>query len=100
MVWIILPLFLYLLLFTGTRNLMEYDYNHNLIPLKFTIGTYIIVFIVVFIPIVNIVITTNLYIKLILKLLDGYDNYYSGYVVQEGKKNWIDICIRFLLKKV
>lgn len=99
MIWII-PLFLYLFLFTGTRNLMEYNCNQTLIPLKFPIGLYVIVFIAEFIPIINIGITIYLYVKLILKLLDGYDDYYGGYVVQEGKKNWVDICIRFFLKKV
>lgn len=99
--WIILPIFLCLLLYTGTRNLIEFDfYNRNPRPLKFTVGTYLLVLMGVVIPGLNIAVAIALIIFFLCKISEGDDGDYDGWRLKEGKRNWIYSMYKLLTKKI
>lgn len=98
--WIILPIFLFLLLYTGTRNLIELDYNRNPRPLKFTVGTYLLVLMGISTPGLNIAVTIVLTIFILYKISNGDEGRYDGWRLKEGKKNWIHSLYKLLTKEL
>lgn len=100
-IFIVLPILLILALKLGIKNLITFSTNSMIyIPVQFKMYEYIIVAITLFLPGLNIIAFIVHFINILYKFSDGEKGYYSGYKVQEGKKNWIYSVYKFLNKKI
>lgn len=98
---IILPILFMLLLFFGTRNLMEYVYEAGAYtPLKFNLYVYIVMIVLLFIPIVNAAAFLSICIHILAKISEGEQGSHSGWKVRAGKRNWIYSMYKFFTKKI
>lgn len=99
--WIIIAIVCMILLYTGTRNIIN---NEDRISLTFPLWEYVVAFIICLIPIVNLMMTLYIIVATMVQFSDYYENggypfSKTGWYVEKGKKNWIWSMYKLFTKK-